>query len=192
MNTNLFPSAVLAAILSLLVVNFASAPASAYTTFTMTIDELGNCITTFGTCSGVFEPDPLGRFTGNVLVYTLPEPTYTGAVRIFAPDGVTLSDALVVIDANNGFGCAGPSSGKAPCSDREIYYSLDDLGGQTYNFTAPAFIIENPDGSWIWTGSALGNTTPGVSDVPLPAALPLFVSGLVGLGLLGWRRKKAA
>jgi hypothetical protein len=27
---------------------------------------------------------------------------------------------------------------------------------------------------------------------PLPAALPLFASGLVGLGLLGWRRKKKA
>jgi hypothetical protein len=27
---------------------------------------------------------------------------------------------------------------------------------------------------------------------PLPAALPLFASGLAGLGLLGWRRKKAA
>jgi hypothetical protein len=27
---------------------------------------------------------------------------------------------------------------------------------------------------------------------PLPAALPLFASGLVGLGLLGWRKKKTA
>jgi hypothetical protein len=29
-------------------------------------------------------------------------------------------------------------------------------------------------------------------SVPLPAALPLFATGLVGLGLLGWRRKTAA
>ena len=29
-----------------------------------------------------------------------------------------------------------------------------------------------------------------VSAVPIPAALPLFVSGLGALGLLGWRRKK--
>jgi len=26
--------------------------------------------------------------------------------------------------------------------------------------------------------------------VPLPATLPLFATGLAGLGLLGWRRKK--
>ena len=39
-----------------------------------------------------------------------------------------------------------------------------------------------------WSGSACGT----VPAVPLPAALPLFASGLVGLLLLGWRRKKAA
>jgi hypothetical protein len=27
---------------------------------------------------------------------------------------------------------------------------------------------------------------------PLPAALPLFATGLIGLGLLGWRRKRKA
>jgi hypothetical protein len=36
------------------------------------------------------------------------------------------------------------------------------------------------------------NATPTVSAVPVPAALPLFATGLAGLGLLGWRRKKAA
>ena len=31
-----------------------------------------------------------------------------------------------------------------------------------------------------------------LSQVPLPATLPLFATGLGALGLLGWRRKKAA
>ena len=40
----------------------------------------------------------------------------------------------------------------------------------------------------------LANIDLGVppSPVPLPAALPLFATGLAGLGLLGWRRKKTA
>jgi hypothetical protein len=29
-------------------------------------------------------------------------------------------------------------------------------------------------------------------EVPVPAALPLFVTGIGGLGLLGWRRKRKA
>jgi hypothetical protein len=37
-------------------------------------------------------------------------------------------------------------------------------------------------------GEILGFLTP----VPLPGTLPLFATGLVGLGLLGWRRKRKA
>jgi hypothetical protein len=33
------------------------------------------------------------------------------------------------------------------------------------------------------------STTP-PSTIPLPAALPLFVTGIGGLGFLGWRRKR--
>jgi hypothetical protein len=35
-----------------------------------------------------------------------------------------------------------------------------------------------------------GNADPAVT--PLPAALPLFATGLGALGLLGWRRKRKA
>ena len=50
-------------------------------------------------------------------------------------------------------------------------------------------------------GAGLSNDSLGVNSgggdltftpVPLPGALPLFATGLVGLGLLGWRRKKKA
>jgi hypothetical protein len=34
--------------------------------------------------------------------------------------------------------------------------------------------------------------TARISSTPLPAALPLFATGLGGLGLLGWRRKRKA
>jgi hypothetical protein len=36
------------------------------------------------------------------------------------------------------------------------------------------------------------SVSPEISSTPLPAALPLFATGLSGLGPLGWRRKKKA
>jgi hypothetical protein len=39
---------------------------------------------------------------------------------------------------------------------------------------------------WLLDDVSLTPTTP------LPAALPLFATGLGGLGLLGWRRKRKA
>jgi hypothetical protein len=55
------------------------------------------------------------------------------------------------------------------------------LSGDHAEFV-PSQAFNNTAGSW---------SAP-VSTVPLPATLPLFASGLGALGLLGWRRKKAA
>jgi hypothetical protein len=48
-----------------------------------------------------------------------------------------------------------------------------------------------PDGYSVLTSEGIGNASP-VAATPLPAALPLFASGLGALGLFGWRRKKKA
>jgi hypothetical protein len=44
------------------------------------------------------------------------------------------------------------------------------------------------------SGAKSGTVTMvvGTPATPLPAALPLFATGIVGLGLLGWRRKRKA
>jgi hypothetical protein len=47
--------------------------------------------------------------------------------------------------------------------------------------------LSDPNGAVI---NAPLEITPAASATPLPAALPLFASGLGGLGLLGWRRKR--
>jgi hypothetical protein len=45
------------------------------------------------------------------------------------------------------------------------------------------------NGSSVLDGDVL-SVTATVGATPIPAALPLFASGLAGLGLLGWRRKR--
>ena len=42
------------------------------------------------------------------------------------------------------------------------------------------------------TGNLFVTASLRVNDVPLPATLPLFATGLGALGLLGWRRKRKA
>ena len=58
-------------------------------------------------------------------------------------------------------------------------------------------VLPCPTGSGSQKDFAANFGTPGVwssnaTAVPLPTALPLFATGLAGLGLLGWRRKKKA
>ena len=48
------------------------------------------------------------------------------------------------------------------------------------------------DADFITTGFYSISVISGVPEVPLPAALPLFATGLGVLGLLGWRRKRKA
>jgi hypothetical protein len=48
--------------------------------------------------------------------------------------------------------------------------------------------IDSTDGGF--GGSDIIVTGLAASETPLPAALPLFTTGLGVLGLLGWRRKK--
>jgi len=45
--------------------------------------------------------------------------------------------------------------------------------------------------NWAPNGTVI-LTDNGIATTPLPAALPLFASGLGAFGLLGWRRKKKA
>ena len=47
-------------------------------------------------------------------------------------------------------------------------------------------------GSLPWVQAINVESVESTSTTPIPAALPLFASGLGGLGLLGWRRKRKA
>jgi hypothetical protein len=72
----------------------------------------------------------------------------------------------------------------------QLDLTLTDMAGI---LTAAMFQVAQP-GTFAFD-SYVGNFTDfhgTVSQVPLPGALPLFATGLAGLGLLGWRRKRKA
>lgn len=62
-------------------------------------------------------------------------------------------------------------------------------GGAGYAYVDPYF--STPVGYSVLTSTGIGNASP-VATTPIPAALPLFASGLGLLGLFGWYRNSAA
>jgi hypothetical protein len=64
-----------------------------------------------------------------------------------------------------------------------------------YNLTAGALATSNSGQPFAYGAGNLDIVSAVSADIgatPLPAALPLFATGLGALGLLGWRRKKKA
>ena len=155
-------------------------------TFTIPVG-LANVTTVYGLINSAFgtSGDTVGSlvFTDSAS-HTFTDPLVEGANIRDHFNGVFNNSATDIFAT----ACFGGST----CPDR-----LD-----AYQITLPASFAGNTLVSIMFNGSNAGNPqgqpflaaltaeTPGTSAVPLPAALPLFATGLGALGLLGWRRKK--
>ena len=126
------------------------------------------------------------------------------------PDNIT-SDAIawaifgsdVPLSSNNYLPVAGLSGGPVQLNGGQFYALV--FGSGKFGANGSAFMTQNNgfgqvtystsgNGDWVSTGQ-IGTRffviyEEDVNPVPLPAALPLFATGLGALGLLGWRRKK--
>jgi hypothetical protein len=116
---------------------------------------------------------PILYFSVNNDLYTLN--TTTGAATLIGPTGLSGEgvDGLVY---ENGILYAGYSPDNN--FDTSIYTINPATGTATFVTT------EDPAAGLVY------GLAPYPADTPLPAAFPLFATGLGGLGLLGWRRKR--
>lgn len=85
--------------------------------------------------------------------------------------------------------------GAAACSTECVTFGTNDFYFQIEDFsTAPKFLqfgFTLASGDYYYTDQGNGSVTvTPLATTPIPAALPLFISGLGGLGFMTWFRKR--
>ncbi len=115
-----------------------------------------------------------------------------GTFLTLADDSNFPGFSLVEVCGTSGNTCAGGGSGGIPFGMSDaIVLSLNGSFGVIPLLTLDSFAIKIQGGPDI--GGNDSYELPGTpSAVPVPAALPLFLSALAGLGFVGWRRNRAA
>jgi hypothetical protein len=129
-----------------------------------------------------------------------PTGTYTGATLT-----TFLGNSFVSLDAglfkNQQFNIGSLHSADITKLSFSSTGALTDIGASIkisspadtliYQTSGLTYLFENPDGHSLQSGT-YSASAPSVSATPLPAALPLYATGLGVLALLRWRRKRKA
>ena len=148
----------------------------------LTINSVSVTINGSGAISLWTFPVTLGVGGGLIVTQTTDYNFDTSDINPISPDGTPVTTCavtcpVVTIGAN----------GLSPVAYDDTAHTLDTLG---YDY---AYNGANESFNWRLIGTCSGPGCGGVvGATPIPAAFPLFATGLGGLGLLGWRRKRKA
>ena len=157
--------------------------------------------------------DVVGSLSGSLNVTGLPQASCLCTFPAFLTPALGFVITSSFSDLERQYPVTGPSSvgpGTIPELASSTTASLVDLDGSDHFLGLPATYFGGPlTGAVTFAGQTFGTLglqrgdyvyslsngdtyTVSVGGTPLPAALPLFATGLGGLGLFGWRRKKKA
>ena len=145
-------------------------------TYNYSITIAGGPIPWFGSVTLTFDP--------TVASPSAPPDAFSSNLPASYGSFVFTTGATVLI----GNSCSGFSCGVSAGSDRAFFAFTVDSSGLNPVFSI-ADLSSVTDNTKVFTGTG---TVTVAATTPLPAALPLFATGLGALGLLGWRRKKKA
>jgi hypothetical protein len=140
-----------------------------FTGDTSAIDSSGNPFFRYNNISGIFSDGPVTESITATIVGDA-DPTFGGRINFFNST------------FDNGLGLIASS-----LIGYDLSTSIGPISG-TVNSTLGSGSFATADGNLQFTGSDSLSFTAAVT--PLPAALPLFATGLGALGWLGWRRKR--
>ena len=116
---------------------------------------------------------------------------YVGVISSGGPD-LNGSSQIHVFCDNASLSCTNTYSGDTLATLDSIPYESTTFGLLTVYESGVEIGNWNNNGLTISAQADIQSITINTATTPLPAALPLFASGLGALGLLGWRRKRKA
>ena len=119
-----------------------------------------------------------------------PNGGYVGVISSGGPD-LNGSSQIHVFCDNASPSCTNSYSGDTLATLDSIAYESTTFGLLTVYESGVEIGVWNNNGI-ISAQADIQSITINTATTPLPAALPLFASGLGALGLLGWRRKRKA
>ncbi len=116
------------------------------------------------------------------ITFTFTSPTPIFGINMVDALDTGVAGSLTFSTSTGAIGTVAPTSGLANAN--VLFFGITD-------FMTPFTSISFTD-TLGTDGVAFDDAYAQVSAVPLPAALPLFLSALAGLGLMGWRRRADA